>query len=232
MAMTERRSVKDRLWDQLPQVKMPTLGKTVDIPVYVIHNSPDPEDYYFIFDFEQFVERSRGGMFVRPRLKVWAGRSDFARGAFARQFRESFGREFDAARSAMSAGSTQSRGWLSWDMGKDLVTGAVSGFVANVVLLVALSAGKMVWSALPLPGFLRGKSETEKLESSISETQGKVDRALEDMEVTVHRDLRKHAHKGMPTASLHNVDDDAWPLPEFVATHLEDKVPSASLSWW
>ena len=87
--MIDPRKALDRLKDQLPVVKAPTLGTTVDVPVYVIHNSADAEDYFFIFDFEQFVERSRSGIFVRPKLKVWAGRNDFGRGAFARQFRGS-----------------------------------------------------------------------------------------------------------------------------------------------
>ncbi len=224
--MTVRRSIKDRLLDQLPSVKMPTLGKTVDIPVYVIHNSADAEDYFFIFDFEQFVERSRSGMFVRPRLKVWAGRSDFARGRFARQFRESFAREFEAARKAMSAGADKGgSGWFSWSMGLDIIP----NFVAHVVLLVALSAGKMVWSALPLPGFLRGKSDGEKLERSIEDTQTKVDRALEEMEVTLHQVLFEHAFKDGAPGSRREMDHDAWPLPDFVSQHLTDK---KSTSWW
>ncbi len=224
--MTVRRSIRDRLLDQLPSVKMPTLGKTVDIPVYVIHNSADAEDYFFIFDFEQFVERSRSGMFVRPRLKVWAGRSDFARGRFARQFRESFAHEFEAARKAMSAGSDKGgSGWFSWSMGLDIIP----NFVAHVVLLVALSAGKMVWSALPLPGFLRGKSDGEKLERRIEDTQTKVDRALEEMEVTLHQELFEHAFKHGPAGSRREMDYDAWPLPDFVSQHLTDK---KSTSWW
>lgn len=222
------RSMKDRILDQLPELKMPTLGKSVDVPVYVIHNSPDAEDYFFIFDFEQFVERSRAGMFVRPRLQVWAGRNDFGRGAFARQFRESFAREFDAARTALAAGGGAKNGWFSWSLGKDLSGGAVSGFVANIVLLVAMSAGKMVWSALPLPGFLREKSDGEKLESSIAETQGKVDAALATMEITLHRELFDHAYRGAP-ASRRDLDYDAWPLPAYVRQHLTDE---ASTSWW
>ncbi len=222
------RGIRERLWDQLPQVKMPTLGKIVDIPVYLIHNSADAEDYFFIFDFEQFVERSRTGMFVRPKLKVWAGRHDFGRAAFARQFRESFAQEFDAARAALAAGGGKKNGWFSWSLGKDLLGGAVSGFVANIVLLVAMSAGKMVWSALPLPGFLREKSDGEKLESNISETQTKVDTALAGMEVTLHRELYDHARKFGPI-SQRDMDYDAWPLPAFVRNHLTE---NGSTSWW
>lgn len=224
----QMRGIKDRILDQLPAVKMPSLGKPVDIPVYVIHNAADAEDYFFIFDFEQFVERSRSGMFVRPRLQVWAGRNDFARGKFARQFRESFAREFDAARAALAAGGGQKNGWFSWGIGKDLLTGAISGFVANIVLLVATSAGKKILSSLPLPGFLREKSETEKLEASISETQTKVDVALADMDITLHRELYDHARKFGPVTQR-DMDYDAWPLPAYVRDHLTDKTSTA---WW
>jgi len=222
------RSLKDRILDQMPAVKMPSLGKTVDIPVYLIHNSADGEDYFFIFDFEQFVERSRSGMFVRPRLQVWAGRNDFGRGAFARQFGTSFAREFDAARAALAASGGQKNGWFSWGMGKDLLTGAISGFVANIVLLVATSAGKKILSALPLPGFLREKSDAEKLEANIADTQGKVDAALAEMEITLHRELYDHARKHGPL-SQRDMVYDAWPLPSFVRDHLSDE---SSTSWW
>lgn len=226
--MAEERSLTEKLRGAWPGLGMPSLGKTVDIPVYVIHNCADAEDYFFIFDFEQFVERSRSGMFVRPRLKVWAGRNDFARRRFARQFRESFAAEFEAARAALAAGGAKKNGWFSWSLGKELLGGAVSGFVANVVLLVAMSAGKLVWSALPLPGFLREKSDGEKLESSILETQGKVDQALAGMEVTLHRELYDHARKFGPV-SQRDMDYDAWPLPSFVRDHLSD---ASSTSWW
>lgn len=222
------RGIKDRILGHLSEIKMPTLGKPVDIPVYVIHNSADAEDYFFIFDFEQFVERSRSGIFVRPKLKVWAGRNDFGRAAFARQFRESFGREFDGARAALAAGGQSGNGWFSWSMGKELLTGAISGFVANIVLLVAVSAGKAIWSALPLPGILRAKSDDAKLEDSIAETQSKVDQALADMEVTLHRVLYDYARKWGPI-SQRDMDYDAWPLPAFVTAHLTDKT---STSWW
>jgi len=227
--MTERRSIKDRLWDQLPSFKMPSLGKTVDIPVYVIHNSPDAEDYFFIFDFEQFVERSQQGMFVRPKLKVWAGRNDFARGAFGRQFRESFAHEFEQARLANAKEGRSGSGWLGWGLVAGSIPEAVAVFAAYVVLLVATSAGKVVWSALPIPRFMRGKSDAEKLESEIAETQSKVDAALAAMDVTLHSALRQHAFKGCPAVGAGDVVQDAWPLPAFVTEHLADK---KSTSWW
>ena len=226
------RGFKDRILDQLPAVKMPTLGKIVDIPVYLIHNSPDPEDYFFIFDFEQFVERSRSGVFVRPRLKVWAGRSDFARRRFARQFRESFAREFEAARRALDQGSKTELGWFGQVVGTGLgvASGTVSGFIALVVLALATTAGNAIWSALPnRPRFRRTKTDEERLEESIAETQSKVDGALAAMEVTLHPELHRHAYRGTTPGPRTGMDTEAWPLPPFVSEHLNDR---KSTSWW
>lgn len=223
------RGIKDRIWDQIPSLKLPTLGKTVDIPVYVIHNSGNPDDYFFIFDFEQFVERSRTGMFVQPRLKVSAGRSDFARGAFGRQFRESFAHEFEQARQANSSANKSGSGWLSWGVTAGSFPEAIGVFAAYVVLLVASSAGKVVWSALPIPRFLRGKSAAEKLEGEIAETQNQVDAALAAMEVTLHKDLHNHAIRDGAQVSIAGMTQDDWPLPAFVSEHLNDR---KSTSWW
>ena len=96
------------------------------------------------------------------------------------------------------------------------------------MLLVATSAGKAILSQLPLPAFLREKSDTEKLEASIAETQGKVDTALAGMEITLHRELYEHARQFGPV-SQHEMDYDAWPLPDYVRKHLTDR---SSTSWW
>ena len=53
--------------------------REVAIAVYLIHNSRDPGDYFFVFDFEEFVARSKSGVFAPPALRVFAGRDDFNR---------------------------------------------------------------------------------------------------------------------------------------------------------
>lgn len=228
--MTDKPTLRERLSASVPTFGWPTLGRTVDIPVYVVHNSPDPEDYFFIFDFEQFVEMSRGGAFVRPKLQVWVVRDDFDRAAFARQFRTSFAKEFEAARHALAQEQTSKKvGWFSWLQKSDLLGLNLATFTANVVLLVGLSAGKMVWSALPLPTLWTKKSDQAKLEESIQDTQAKVDTALQGMDVRLHRDLWTHAYKGTAPGRMTGIDKDAWPLPEFVTTHLNAET---STSWW
>lgn len=223
--------ITDRLRAAIPKFEWPSLGKTVNIPVYVIHNSADAEDYFFIFDFEEFVERSRDGIFVRPNLKIWAGRSDFSRTLFARQFREAFAREFDAARSALANEKKKGRGfgWFGWDLGFDVVSSVVASLIANIVLLLAVTTGKAVLSVLPIPSWVRGKSKEGKLEDQIGATQAKVDIALEQIDVTLHRTLYEHAWHGQKGGPLSRIDYDAWPLPDYVVRHLDDGTSGA---WW
>ncbi len=218
--MSIRKTITDKVWNSLPE--MPTLGATIDIPVYVIHNGLYKEDYFFIFDFEEFVAKSRGGLFVRPRLQVWAGRDDFDRGVFARQFRESFASEFEAARTALRNDDTKNRGWFTWDFGFDVFTANISQFLANILLLVALSAGKLALSSIALPKWLKGKSDTEKLEASIQDTQTKVDTALKRMAIRIHPHLMRHAFREDIVPKTLTAEDDAWPLPADIVEHLGD----------
>ena len=62
-----------KLLDRLPDLTLPTLTREAEIAVYMVHNSRDPDDYFFLFDFEEFVDRSSHGAFVRPVLRILAG---------------------------------------------------------------------------------------------------------------------------------------------------------------
>ena len=50
----------------LSGLPFPRLMREVEIASYLVHNSSDPEDNFFLFDFEEFVARSESGLFVRP----------------------------------------------------------------------------------------------------------------------------------------------------------------------
>lgn len=226
------KAIGGAVWDALPEmpdIKMPTLGREVEIPVYIIHNSNDAEDYFFLFDFEVFVERSKEGMFVRPKLRVWAGRDDFDRVLFARQFRQSFADEFDRMRAALNAKGKSKMGWLSWDLGVDLAGAFISNIAAYLVILVAVGTGKAIGASLSLPGWMKGKSAAAKLEDQVDGMKGKVEAALKNIEVTMHRDLYAHAYRGHQGGPVSGMDFDAWPLPAYVLAHFEDK---ESGSWW
>lgn len=221
----------DRITDAVSGLSLPKLGREVALPVYLIHNSTDAEDYFFIFDFEEFVEQSRQGWFVRPKLALWAGRSDFNRRAFARQFRESFAQEFDLARAELAARPEAKRGWFGGLPGffRDIAAPSLPGMLSNLVLLVAVSAGTKVLGQILPASWTRQKTDAQKLEAGIEETKGKVDSALAQIEIKLHMELYRHAWRGGPPGRLTGVDYDAWPLPAYVRQHLED---GTSGSWW
>lgn len=211
---------------QLPGLELPTLAREAEIAVYLIHNSADAEDYFFLFDFEEFADRSKAGWFVRPALRVFAGRDDFSRVAFARQFREVFAAEFDRMRAELGAAKGK-RGWLNWNLGVSAVD-LIGGLVANIVLAIALSAGKAVLGRIALPQILQGKTAEAKLADEIERTKGQVETALERIDVSLHPELNAHA-RALGGAGASGVDRDAWPLPEYVRAHLAD---GRSGSWW
>ncbi|WP_299549797.1 hypothetical protein [uncultured Tateyamaria sp.] len=229
--MIKPSDIASRIKNALPQINIPTLGREVKLPVYVIHNSLDSEDYFFIFDFEQFVEQTRAGVFVRPALTVWSGRADFRRSLFARQFRESFAREFDIARAQLADRDVKPRGWFGFLSGTfmELRGANLSAFLANLVLLVATSAGTKVLSQILPKSWLSGKSDTSKLEESIEATQSKVDVALENIHIRLHEELYDHAYRDGGRGKRAQLEYDAWPLPGYVRQHLND---GASGAWW
>ncbi len=222
------KGLADKALGALPEFKLPALGSEVEIPVYLIHNSPDPEDYFFLFDFETFVDRSKSGMFVRPKLRLWAGRDDFDRTIFARHFRQTFAEEFDRMRAELGQ-KKSGRGWLTWDFGIDIAGQLVSNLTAYLVILIATGAGKAIASMVGLPDWMKSKSDEAKLEDKVDDLKARVDDALERIDVTLHRDLYLHAYKGQQGGATAGMDYDAWPLPAHVTAHLQDKT---SGSWW
>ncbi|MEL7151748.1 MAG: hypothetical protein AAGK71_13500 [Pseudomonadota bacterium] len=216
------------LLSRLQAIDLPTLTKDAEIAVYLVHNSRDAEDYFFLFDFEEFADRSNQGLFVRPVLRIFAGRDDFSRSTFAQEFRAVFAREFDAMRVAL-ADKKGKRGWLNWDFGVNSAVDLLGGLVANLVLATALSIGKGVFGNVQLPKLLKGKTDEAKLQDEIDATKRKVETALERIEVTLHPELYDHAYRDGPLGKISGLDREAWPLPAHVRAHLND---GESGAWW
>ncbi len=161
---------------------LPSLTRDAEIAVYLIHNSRDPEDYFFLFDFEEFVDRSKGGVFMRPTLRVFAGRDDFSRSDFARQFRVVFASEFDRMRRDL-AQKKGKRGWLDFEFGLGGALDLLGSLVSNLMLAIALSVGKQPLGQLAMPGFLKGKSAEAKLADEIDRTKERVEVALRKIDI-------------------------------------------------
>lgn len=218
----------------LPDLPDFALSKRVGIPIYIVHNSTNPEDYFFLLDFERFMAESQKGMFTRPSLELWAGRSDFERHPFARNLREAFSREFGRMHEEKRADLSKKRwgsGWLSLGFGLDIVAALGSGFVQTLILFLAVTTGKSAWKEVRniLGMKSRKESELKKLQTAIDEKREVIDAALMEIDVTLHRELYLHAYRGHPPGKLTGMDYQAWPLPNFVRQHLEQGV---SRGWW
>ncbi len=221
------RDLTGRLRGMLPELRLPEFGREVEIPVFLIHISPDAEDYFFLIDFEQFAEKSTEGLFVRPKLKLWAGRDDFSRATFAAHFREVFQAEFDRMRAELASGK-QKRGWLTWGDALGIVPNLVGGLLANLLLMIAASTGKALFGQL-VPTWMKGKSDAAKLEARIDDLRSAAEKALAKVDVALHRELYDHAFRDGPRGPVSGIDRDAWPLPAHVRVHLDD---GRSGSWW
>ncbi|MBI1493288.1 hypothetical protein [Halocynthiibacter styelae] len=212
--------------DYLPEFKLPEMTREAEIAVYMVHNSAGAEDYVFLFDFEEFKARSEAGMFVRPVIRIFAGRDDFSRLRFARQFREVFAAEFDRMRA--EAGET-SGGWLNWGIPGTNLAEKLGGFIANLLLAIALGTGKQILNLTGLAGLLRGKSDEAKLVDEFEKTRCQVEEALSRVEITIHPELYDYAYRDGLKGKISRMDRDAWPLPAYVREHLRD---AKSGSWW
>ncbi|MEL6523794.1 MAG: hypothetical protein AAFQ66_22650, partial [Pseudomonadota bacterium] len=153
------------------------------------------------------------------------------RRVFARHFREVFSQEFDAMRAQLGRRESESSGWgwLGWEAGIYTASQSIGAFLSTIVLAFALGIGRSLLPNISVPKWMKGKSAAAKLEDEISETRAKVDQALEEIRVQLHGELYSHAYRGQPPGQLTGMDYDAWPLPENVRTHLNDRTSS---SWW
>ena len=215
----------------VPSMPEVSLTRDAEVTLYMVHHSGDAEDYTFLIDFTAFMAESQSGVFSRPVLKIWAGRSDFDRARFARHLREAFSAEFQRLREERRK-DTQSKT-------TELVAGALAragDYIALLLLYAAVESTRTVTrlflSAAGLGGVAewmqRGKPDA-KIEAAIEEKKRIVDAALARLEIRLHRDLYVHAYRGLPPGPLTGMDYDAWPLPDFVRTHLE---APKSTSWW
>ena len=223
------KSLTERLRDVLPSVEWPTLGREAQIPVYLVHNSNDAEDYFFLFDFEQFVARSKGGIFVRPVIQIFAGRNDFSRIAFARKFREVFAQEFDRMRAELIETGAP-HGWIGFGLGTMATAGLlVGGVLAEVLLTIALSTDRRAVDRLWNRPSRKQQRRVSKLDGEIEQTKSQVETALQTIKVQIHPELYAHAYRDGVLGKISEMDRDAWPLPAFVREHLEH---NESGSWW
>jgi hypothetical protein len=227
-------------WPSMPSFK---IGRERAFPVHVVHNSGNPEDYFFSFDFDAFFEGSKDtGMFTRPVFHVIAGRDDFDRRIFARQMRESFSEAFEEARAKdaeakrLAAKAKKREGLGGFDI-LDMIALGVGSIVSGAFILplVYLMLGLLGLSAVmefleSLLAKLKAPFAQKKeasLEEEIEGARGRVDAALANLSITLDWDLFVNAMgpgyvEAHPeeAAEVREQSADGWPLPADIKAHL------------
>ena len=124
------------------------------VTAFMLPTGPDAEDYVMVFDLDDVIENLISGIFVRPKLEVWAGRTtgfdldrlgQTLKNDFVRQFndvREIQIRVGEAAINDLEAG----KNLASQELGQT-ATSSVLRTTAGVGLV---SAGFIFWPLLPL----------------------------------------------------------------------------------
>lgn len=213
----------------IPELPSLSFKSEVEIPIYVLHHTNDPEDYQILCDFERFVSENQSGFLSRPTLKVWAGRSDFNSHYFARNLRHAFSEQFEAVRQARLATKPKRKGLIPqlsiWDIGLGIV-GPFGSLLGTIVLYLAVKAGNSAVDEISrllkdnVGRLFKRSTDSSRLEAQIEEKKAVIDAALADKRIVLHRDLYLYAHREGPAGSMAGIDLDAWPLPSFVTERM------------
>lgn len=120
------------------------------VPVFLMPTSSSPDDYVLLFDLDGLVESLRSGVPVRPKLEIWAARTDGydlahlaneLRDDFVRQFEDTVGKTEDGLRPEIEELARHEREIShAIDQEKDL----------QLKSLLRWSAGFMLFAPIPL----------------------------------------------------------------------------------
>ena len=209
----------------------------VAVPVYLIHRGPEAEAYDIHCDFTAFFTGDATGLLRRPKLEVWAGRGDIDRAVFASRMRDAFLDQLAEAKLAFAAANARelaemsdsvgsAKGGIATLLGAGGLMLMVSNPLVNLILLaLALTAGRQsILGLVSLAGQIAHRTVAgdgeARLDAEAETLRHSVDTALRDVEITLHRDLYRHAHRGLPPSPLTGMDRAAWPLPDTIRAEL------------
>ncbi|MEM8849001.1 MAG: hypothetical protein AAGE03_03090 [Pseudomonadota bacterium] len=176
------------------------------VSVWLLHPDERPDYYETVFDFADFVEKTRERA---PRLIVWTGRLDLDEAGLRGTLRRIVSAEIDAARAQLASG-----GEAAADREVRQGMGLVLTLAAQGTLLAmrATPAGLAMSALLGASGLLIARDREPpdadapaRLEAEIARVQAATDAALERMELRLHPDL-----------AAEGGDAEAWPLPQAV----------------
>lgn len=87
-----------KMGSEVIAVAMNAIVDTCPVSVFLLPTGTGCRDFMVSFCFDEAIAQLRSGIFVRPTLKIWAGRADIDRSYLAHIIKNEFTRQLDAAR--------------------------------------------------------------------------------------------------------------------------------------
>ena len=124
------------------------------VTAFMLPTGPDAEDYIIAFDLDDMFDNLKSGIFVRPKLEVWAGRAaGFDLDKFGQRLKDHFVRQFNAFRESQIRAGEVATIDLEADKNQSArdIADKASGSVRWIRRGWRLtSIGFIVWPLLPL----------------------------------------------------------------------------------
>lgn len=241
--------VVGRIGNQVYEKLLLSLTEECVVPAYIVHDSADADDYSIYFQVREITENLRKGVFVRPKIELWSGRSDLNRARLSKNLRHEFVRQlekdkqerlqkFNDERQALAGSGepvkTSLAAKISWLGSAVAATLLVANPIADVIILfIAVTSGKAALMdmikmlKLGVSSWSAEKTDAAKeseLEEMVDSKTNAIDQALENIEIRLHPLMYKaaHDHYGLAATSARGLVTDADPLPEFIETMVQD----------
>ena len=240
--LTSLRAISERLsgWKEIPFPTIASVRQKIlpeaPVAVFLLPVGTKPDEFVSLFDFSVVVQELQRGRFHRPRLVVWAGRSDIDRKALAKSLRHDFTTQLEKERARLTSAAEQialpqlDRLHAEREKAGQDVQTATFGLTSSLIFLFLVSAPIFNLIFMILAVFsgaggvtkalhhvsltLRMRSNQEALAKNRSELEAQLDQtddrfvqAVDTLEVTVHPTLHRL------TSLMCEVDQTLPPIP-------------------
>ena len=237
-ALTATGSATGDVLSQLKSMSIDKVFPECPAPPFMLPTGLGVEDYVIVFDLDEITNRLRSGLFVRPKIEVWSGRSgEYDLEHFGQELVQDFLNQYEEARQGLAStyqpGINEldaERDRLSMEVRKEaagptLTSAARWALMATVppVFLLALALGfrprvkliGLIGEYLGTRGERRRTQEAldrelKALESRFDSKNRAFARGVKKIEVREHPEIRRIARL---IAESGDDDDPRPPLP-------------------
>ena len=219
----------------------------------MLPTGPDAEDYVIVFDLDDVIENLLSGIFVRPKLEVWAGRTTgFDLNRLGQKLTNDFVRQFNDVREIQIRVGEDAINDLQ--AGKNLASQELGQTATSSVLRTTagvglVSAGFIFWPLLPLglvfialgigsvsqlvgliPDYLSASGEKRRTQRRLDRDLKKLEAQFDSKNATFQRAVRSIEVKVHPrietlTSLICDIERVAFPPASSTPVNVPDVGP-------